>query len=86
MKLGITKKLVLAFALGLLCLAGIGYRLYRNNHATSAKPSPPTIDQALPKALNDLRASSRTLKRRNWAIPFQGKSSIKRPFALPQPG
>jgi len=77
MKLGITKKLVLVFALGLLCLAVIGYRLYRNNHTTSAKPSPPTIDQALPKALNNLRASLKDLEAAELGYSLSGEEQYK---------
>ena len=77
MKLSITKKLILVFALGLLCLAGIGYLLYHNNHSTSAKPLPPTIDQALPKALNNLRASLKDLEAAELGYALSGEEQYK---------
>ena len=77
MKLSITKKLILVFALGLLCLAGIGYLLYHNNHSTSAKPLPPTIDQAFPKALNSLRASLKDLEAAELGYALSGEEQYK---------
>ena len=72
MKLGIAKKLVLVLALGLLFLAGIGFRLYHNHHSTSAKPSLPTIDHAFPKALNSLRASLKDLETAELGYALSG--------------
>jgi diguanylate cyclase (GGDEF)-like protein/PAS domain S-box-containing protein len=78
MKLGITKKLVLVFVLGLLCLAGIGYRLYRTNHTGPAQPLPPAIDQALPKALNSLRASINDLETAELGYALSGEKPYKK--------
>ncbi len=77
MKLSIAKKLVLVFALGLLCLAGIGYRLYRNNHTTSAKPLPAAIDQALPKSLAGLRAILKDLETAELGYALSGEEQYK---------
>ncbi len=78
MKPGIAKKLVLVFTLGLLCLAGIGYRLYHDNHTLPAKPVPVTIDPALPKALNSLRANLRDLETAELGYALSGEKQYKK--------
>jgi len=77
MKLSIIKKLVLVFALGLLCLAGIGYRLYHDNHTRPAKPTPPSIDQALQKALNSLRTNLEHLEAAELDYALSGEEQYK---------
>ena len=73
MKLGIVKKLVLVFTLGLLCIAGIGYHLYFDNHTPPAKPVPATIDQVFPKALNSLRANLKDLEAAELGYALSGE-------------
>ncbi len=77
MKLDITKKLVLIFTLGLLCLAGIGYRLEHDNGIPPAKPGTAIIDQAFPKALNKLRAGLKDLETAELGYAFSGEQQYK---------
>jgi len=77
MKLGITGKLVIVFTLGLLCLAGIAYQLYNTNKTPIAKPLPPLIDQAFPKALNNLRVSLKDLEAAELGYALSGEKQYQ---------